>query len=1017
MQLALPKIKLQNKFTITIINALYVPALSHSLFSIRYHMKYINCGYDCRNNKAFLEFPTFTVSADVSNAITINISTSKDISSFDMSSAPLCPPITTPHAHLVNSPSSSIIDEWIYKQPSTDNSNNSTPSHIPIIPPFTKITPKHSNDQPTISTTETKHTTTTQSLPPTPSPIDHTSPHTTPIIPNPTNTTPIFSNPLDPILPLLSPPTPSSSDINLPKWLQNNTKITIQLPNQKRFTKGIILFRNNHFLLKHTSTNEKTKLTPLQLHHILRHNLILQGHQHHIQSPSKPTSSPPNLLHQINPTPTPELTQNKPLSSWPKTTSFIFDQLKQNFGFRLISHIIKEIKQVSERNFHISSPDPEPITSLGDVAAIPTPKRNHNSLSLPLKFGDIFHMDIVFGSKTAIGGIKYGLFLIDRATRYKIILPLKNLKTDIPTVLLKLKHTLHIFPKRIITDYDHKLIGDKIQHFLIDNHIDCKIEAAPPKRQNQNGLSESNWKTVLKMARVWIANKFMPSTFWWYALRHAVMISNYLPIMINNILTTPYYLIHHKRPDLRNLIPLFSVGYITKYKDVTTSRRNIDSHSIRVILIGKNTKSNSLIFYHPPTQKVLAPDSYRLDETLPTGPVFHLEFDGGLHFNRYTNFSDMIRPPTYHPQQIIYLKHNNDYIKSKVIVLPSTDSDIYTIQLLHDLSIQQRPESSLLPSHPDTDPSSHNPPLPTFPKWIQNESKATLFLSNMQKPKHGYILHYHNEYYFRHGSKSNDPYTHLPDFESTAYELINSKQLFPGHPKYKPLIEGRINTILSDTIANHISAAGLTSEDVPSLIDHYKLHPTDQKIWKSAYSEEYFGLYDLPTWITITDSQYHQIRHLCPQILPSMAISTIKYDQDGKPKRAKYRIVVLGNFDPHNWSKSDVYSPVISLMHLRLLITIAVKRNRIVKQGDVKQAFVQSYLPPHEKYVIRPPAGCPYSKPNTYWLLLRTLNGLKRSGRHWFEKVTKIFASIGLLPCPNAPCLFSQTTHLPWHLC
>ena len=128
------------------------------------------------------------------------------------------------------------------------------------------------------------------------------------------------------------------------------------------------------------------------------------------------------------------------------------------------------------------------------------------------------------------------------------------------------------------------------------------------------------------------------------------MVSNYLPIKINTPLTSPYFIVHHRRPDLRNLIPLFSVGYITKYKDGTTSRCNIDSHSTRVILIGKGHKSNSLLFYHPPTKKIIASDTYRIDDTLPTGPVFHLEFDGGLHLNKYISFNDLIRPPTFHPE-------------------------------------------------------------------------------------------------------------------------------------------------------------------------------------------------------------------------------------------------------------------------------------------------------------------------------------------------------------------------------
>ena len=49
-----------------------------------------------------------------------------------------------------------------------------------------------------------------------------------------------------------------------------------------------------------------------------------------------------------------------------------------------------------------------------------------------------------------------------------------------------------------------------------------------------------------------------------------------------------------------------------------------------------------------------------------------------------------------------------------------------------------------------------------------------------------------------------------------------------------------------------------------------------------------------------------------------------KKDQDGNPIRCKYRLVVLGNLDPNNWSKSDCFAPVLSQLELRLLQTIAV---------------------------------------------------------------------------------------------
>ena len=97
----------------------------------------------------------------------------------------------------------------------------------------------------------------------------------------------------------------------------------------------------------------------------------------------------------------------------------------------------------------------------------------------------------------------------------------------------------------------------------------------------------------------------------------------------------------------------------------------------------------------------------------------------------------------------------------------------------------------------------------------------------------------------------------------------------------------------------------------------------------------------------------------------------------------------------------------MSLLEVRLLLAIAVKHKRILKQGDVKQAFVQSILPDNEIYVAKPPPGCPYTPPHTYWLLKRSLYGLRRAPCHWFEKATKISKNIGLTPCPHAPCLFT----------
>lgn len=194
---------------------------------------------------------------------------------------------------------------------------------------------------------------------------------------------------------------------------------------------------------------------------------------------------------------------------------------------------------------------------------------------------------------------------------------------------------------------------------------------------------------------------------------------------------------------------------------------------------------------------------------------------------------------------------------------------------------------------------SNNPPTTFFPTWINiNVTKATLFLKSMKKPQRGLLIFKDNKWHFRHGNKSNNT-THLPDFYSTAHDLYRTFQLFEGQPKNKTISNITQQRELTNIIAHHVSARNLTSEDVHSLLQHRLLNDNDRRILDSAYAEEYFGLTDLPCWATITEAEFQRDRHLYKSILPSMAVSLIKCDEYGSPKRAKYRIVALGNLESH----------------------------------------------------------------------------------------------------------------------
>ena len=398
-------------------------------------------------------------------------------------------------------------------------------------------------------------------------------------------------------------------------------------------------------------------------------------------------------------------------------------------------------------------------------------------------------------------------------------------------------------------------------------------------------------------------------------------------------------------------------------------------------------------------------NDFTLDGSLPSGPAFRLEYDGGLYFNKYTDFIDKLRPPQFTPKQTVYIISQSPAIQGEILTTPTSPIDrIYTVKHTVDDTIHQYIENEISTSDPNLNIDTNNPPLSYFPSWINNISKATLFLKSMKKPQRGLLIHRDNEWYFKHGNKNES--THLPDFYTNAHTFYKTNQLFEGHPKNKTISAIIDNRKLSMIIAKHVSARNLTSEDVPSPLQHRLLNENDRKIWDAACAEEYFGLVNLPCWATITEAVFQKNKKLYKSILPSMATSLIKYDEFGKPKRAKYRIVALGNLESHKWTKEECYAPVMSLLELRLMVAMAIKHKTILKSGDVKQAFVQAVLPPEEQYIVKPPVGCPYTPPGTYWQLKRTLYGLRRSPRHWFDRITSMLQDIGLNPCPHAPCIF-----------
>ena len=735
---------------------------------------------------------------------------------------------------------------------------------------------------------------------------------------------------------------------------------------------------------------------------------------HTLQSPPKPksrhrVSKLPSISEEITSHPAP----SKVHSSLPKRLSLPHDTLLQSIGFRRPEALLSNIKTIGLPTVIIQK-DKNPELPLGATATLKAARRNTHPTELYPHYNEVWNIDIGYGPTVGIGGVKYTLMCIDRATKMRKIYGLKNLKGSLLEAMQQFILDCGSPPRRLRTDFDSKLFGGRIGKLLKKHNID--IKSAPPYRQHQNGLLERHWQSAVDMARNWMRHSLLPAKYWFFALKRACEICNILPTKHHGSITTSHELVYKQKVDYRCLFPLFSVAYIKKYTNKGKAKNKWESHSLKCIVVGKCPKSDGLLFFHPPSKQTFTSATYKFDTFLPAGPQFNEKYDGTFVMTTLQDMENVHLLPTHQQGATVYVKSTSGiHQEAKILSIPlNEDTEPYVIQELMSGSIYEAMKENLLQYNPTEQPTNNTAQdFPHLP-WLKTNAKVTLYLNDrMKEPKQGILTRQHEEWYFHQGRSKRANPMHLPNFLESAESLLHNKKLFQGWITRQRALSARVARATSNMLANliycrHVSAQDLIDMSTPaSLLKHHLMHPSDKKIWDASYRSEYEGLVNIDTWELISQADYENLKTSVKGIMPTMAISVIKYDGNGRPVRAKYRIVALGNLDPHNWEKQDCFAPVLSQMELRFIVALAVKLRCIPKTGDIKQAFCQSLLPCDEKYICSPPPGCPLTPPNSYLKLKKTLYGLKRSPRHFYNLLSKLLKELGLQQHPTSPCIFS----------
>ena len=146
------------------------------------------------------------------------------------------------------------------------------------------------------------------------------------------------------------------------------------------------------------------------------------------------------------------------------------------------------------------------------------------------------------------------------------------------------------------------------------------------------------------------------------------------------------------------------------------------------------------------------------------------------------------------------------------------------------------------------------------------------------------------------------------------------------------------------------------------------------------------------------------------RVISGKMVLAVKRGQSGRITKLKARFVAHGFRQQFGKDYHATFAPTVHKSSLRLLLSLGVRNKWLLKQFDVKGAFLLSDL--QYNIFLRPPkivAKLLNMREDEVWELQKTLYGLKQSANRWHADFTKEMIRLGFKRCPEDHCLFRRS--------
>ncbi|KAK9049228.1 hypothetical protein SSX86_031804, partial [Deinandra increscens subsp. villosa] len=580
----------------------------------------------------------------------------------------------------------------------------------------------------------------------------------------------------------------------------------------------------------------------------------------------------------------------------------------------------------------------------------PFPLSDHHSKSL----GELIHLDVWGPFKVASReGFRYFLTVVDDYSRAVWIFLMKSKSevfTHIQTFVALIKTQFDKLVKVFRSDNGTEFVNTQMNNFCKANGIIHQTTCVYTPQQN--GIAERKHRHLLNVARALLFQGNFPLNFWSECVLTAAYLINRTPSSVLDG-KTPYQCVYGFKAVLSHLRLVGCLCFST----VLNKENKFSSNAEKAVLLGYSNNKKGYKLWSLDNKVVYYSRDVKFYENIfPFKTVSNIEENNNQGVNSL-NFFEMF--DSTDPGTSKVAEPNDENTNNS----ENTGSHGSQQSVSGDESTQ---DEAVLYS-PDEGAGQN----------ITEQSSSL-------EPGQGRVEHEASSPDLDTNSEGNgsQPNISVPVRRSSRQTVVPSK--FNDY-----IIEGKVKYGLEKVVNyanlshdNFCFVAQLNKESEPK---HY-FQAAKSPNWISAMNDEIEALHRNNTWDLV---------ELPPgrKTVGCKWIYKIKYKSTGEIDRYKARLVAKGYSQKEGIDFDETFSPVVKMITVRTVLTLAVENSWPLYQLDINNAFLYGDL--HEDVYMALPEGY-YSKTETRVCKLRkSLYGLKQAPRMWNEKLVGVLLELG----------------------